>query len=162
MLQNLQMTARDAQNETSYRVDHICHELNQTPGRDVAYHASHALHSLHTHATRRERSITAAQAQMIRSAIEAASPYLLALFPERMACSTAALALANAKTLAGYWAQDPADGAALDRGAAQNAGRYVLWLRNCCHNLSLLHEIDEFHVCRIREFRRARQTIANG
>lgn len=147
-------TASEAQRDTAFRVEFIADEFGRARGRDVAYYASHALHSLHTHSRAKGEPITAAQATRIRRAIEDASPHLLALFPDRVACAMAALALAKAKALAEYWAQEKTSGAGLDRDSATNVGRHVLWLRNCCHNLALLDEIDEINAGQCNKSRR--------
>ena len=61
----------------------------------------------------------------------------------------------SAEEIARRWAQDRESG---DTAAGRNDLRQVLWLRNCCHNLSLLDDIEEFHSMRSRDARIGRQT----
>ena len=102
MFDDEQTTASETQRDTAFRVEFIADEFGRARGRDVAYYASHALHAIHTHSRGKGGSITTAQALKIQRATEDASPHILALFFDRMACSMAALALAKAKALAGY------------------------------------------------------------
>lgn len=94
---------------------------------------------------------------MIRRSIEAASPHLLNLFPDIVDRSRAALALSKEKTVVIGWAKAMPVRASREAATLRNEIRHVEWLRNCCHNLALQDEIEEFHARLAREARTARQ-----
>lgn len=136
--------------------EYIVDELNRARGFDVAYHLSHAFHSLQAHATAQRTVLSEAEAAEIILALDCASTDALQLFRDYADGVFAFQAIAKAKTLARYWASatKPHDGPEQD--AIRNAIACVIWLRNCCHNFSLLEEIEEHHTARAREARQAR------
>lgn len=141
----------------AHRAVYVADEFDRARGPDVAYHASHALHSLAKNAASPANKISPDKAEMIRRSIAAASPHLLTLFPDVVDRSRATLALSKAKAVAGRWGEAPGDRQKSDAAALRNEIRHVEWLRNCCHNLALLDEIEEFHNCQAREAWRVRQ-----
>lgn len=141
-------------------VDYVLGELHRARGSasDVAFHFSHALHSLQQHATSKGAGIPMAQAEQIVQSIAGAAPGVLDQFSVQTERAIAEVSISQAKVLAWHWANyAPAHGGS-DAGMIRTAVRYVTWLRNCCHNFALLHEIEEFHAHRAREARLARQT----
>lgn len=157
MLQTHKISIYDLHQDAIYRAAYVADEFAKARGRDAAYHASHALHSLAKHASARKFTIQPECAEMIRRSIDAASPHLLNLFTDTVDCSRAALALSKAKAVAGGWAKAVHERASSEAASLRNEIRHVEWLRNCCHNLALLDEIEEFHARRAREARKARQ-----
>lgn len=137
--------------------EYIVDELNRARGSDVAYHLSHALHSLQAHATAPRTAISEAETAEIIFALDCASADALSLFRDYADGAFAFQAIDKAKTLARYWtgATKLHDGP--KRNVIRNATACVIWLRNCCHNFSLLDEIEEFHAARAREARQARR-----
>lgn len=140
--------------------DYVLGELHRArgPASDIAFHFSHALHSLQQRATSRDASIPMARAEQIVQSIACAAPGVLDQFSVQTERAIAEISISQAKVLAWHWATyAPAHGGS-DAGTIRTAVRYVTWLRNCCHNFALLHEIEEFHAHRAREVRLARQT----
>ncbi len=139
--------------------DYVLGELQRARGSasDIAFHFSHALHSLQQHATLRKASIPMAIAEQIVQSIAGAAPGVLDQFSVQTERAIAEVSISQAKVLAWHWANyAPARGGS-DAGMIRTAVRYVTWLRNCCHNFALLHEIEEFHEHRAREARLARE-----
>jgi hypothetical protein len=157
MLQTFKTATRDLHKEAAHRAVYVADEFDRARGPDVAYHASHALHSLAKNASSPVHCIGFECAEMVRRSVEIASPHVLALFPDPVDRSRAALALSKAKAVAGRWGEAPADRQKSDAATLRNEIRHVEWLRNCCHNLALLDEIEEFHTRQAREARKARQ-----
>ncbi|MCA3441950.1 MAG: hypothetical protein INF52_01040 [Rhodobacter sp.] len=126
----------------------------KAPGRDVPYHFSHALDALHRHAMAKPGTIPRTAAANIERAIDDASPLVLDLFHAPADRRFARQALAKTKVLARHWAGDvdPHGG-----GAILCAARYVLWLKNHCHNFALLDEIEHHHTAKAREAMLVRQ-----
>lgn len=142
--------------EAKQRALYVADEFYRARGRDTAYHASHALHSLNDHVSQRKLTICAESAEQVVRSIEAATTHVLGLFPDHLERARAVLALNKAKATARLWAGISHD--QVNNGAAaRNDRRHVLWLRNCCHNLSLLDEIEEFHGVRARDAKIRRQ-----
>ncbi len=141
--------------EAKQRALYVADEFDRARGKDTAYYASHALHSLSRHVSQGKLRIRVDAAERIILSIDAASMHVKGLFPDRLKRAQAALALNKAKVVARRWAQDGESGVT---AAGPNDLRHVLWLRNCCHNLSLLEEIEEFHSSRARDARIGRQT----
>ena len=131
MYQTLKLSDGYPGAEGRQRALYIADEFDRARGRDTAYHASHALHSLNDHVSKAQLTICVQSAEEIARSIEAATD------------------------VARRWAQDRESG---DTAAGRNDLRQVLWLRNCCHNLSLLDDIEEFHSMRSRDARIGRQT----
>jgi hypothetical protein len=151
MLDQLNMAADD------FRAEYVSDELDLARGADVAYHVSHALHALHSHTMPVRAAISTDRAAAIVRAIEAASPRVLDLFRIKSERVFAMRALVNAQALARHWAGNGQGGdGGPDAGTIYNAARAVLWLRNCCHNFSLLDEIIEFHAKQAKDARLAR------
>lgn len=140
-----------------YRAAYVADEFAKARGQDAAYHASHALHSLARHASAMKFTIQPECAEMILRSIDAASPHLLNLFPDVVDRSRAALALSKAKAVAAAWVRAAPHRASCEASSLRNEIRHVEWLRNCCHNLALQNEIEEFHTRQAREARKARQ-----
>lgn len=157
MLQTQTLETFDLRNKAADRAQYVAGEFDRARDRDTAYFASHALHSLARHASARKFTIQPECAEMIRRSIEAASPHLLNLFPDTVDRSRASLALSKAKAVAATWARAAPHRASCEAASLRNEIRHVEWLRNCCHNLALLDEIEEFHARRAREARKARQ-----
>ena len=155
MLQTKETSAGHSSREAKDRALYVADEFDRARGRDTAYHASHALHSLNDHVAKGDLTICAESAEQVARSIEAATAHVLGLFPDRLERARAALALNKAKVVARRWSQDRESG---DTAAGRNDLRQVLWLRNCCHNLSLLDDIEEFHSMRARDARIGRQT----
>ena len=141
--------------EAKDRASYVAEEFDRACGRDTAYHASHALHSLNDHVSKAQLMIRVQSAEQVARSIEAAKAHVLSLFPDGLERARAALALNKAKVIAQRWAQDRESG---DTTAGRNDLRHVLWLRNSCHNLSLLDDIEEFHSMRARDARIGCQT----
>ena len=141
------------------RVEYILGEIERAQGSasDVAFYFSHALHSLQQHSTSEGAAISMEQAERIVSAIDEAAPMVLDLFRLETDRAMAAQSIAKAKMLAWHWANSAPPYGGRDGGMIRTAVRYVLWLRNCCHNFALRDEIEEFHTRRAREARSARQ-----
>lgn len=133
--------------------DYIVGELNRARGPDTAYYLSHALHSLQDHARVRRTPLLEADAASIIGALDAATPEARALFSVWAEGAFAFQAMGKAKALVRHWAEAPGG---LDRGTLHNALSYVVWLRNHCHNLSLLDEIEAYHTGCARKRRQTR------
>ena len=157
MLQTHKISIHDLHQDAIYRAVYVADEFDRARGPDVAYHASHALHSLAKNASSPAHCIGFECAEMVCRSVEIASPHVLALFPDPVDRSRAVLALSKAKAVAVKWGEAPADRQKSDLAALRNEIRHVEWLRNCCHNLALLDEIEEFHTRQAREARKARQ-----
>lgn len=142
------------------RFGYVLGEIERARGSasDVAFYFSHALHSLQQHSTSEGAAISVEQAERIVQAIDEAAPRVLDLFRLEPDRAIAAQSIAKAKMLAWHWANSEPPYGGHDGGMIRNAVRYVLWLRNCCHNFALRDEIEEFHTRRAREARNARQT----
>jgi len=144
--------------EAKDRASYVAGEFDRARGKDTAYHASHALHSLSHHVSQAKLRIRVESAEQVIRSIDAASVHVEGLFRDHLERAQAALALNKAKVVARRWAQSAQDRESGDSAAAHNDLRHVLRLRNCCHNLSLLDEIEEFHSTRARDARISRQT----
>tara|TARA_R110002110_G_scaffold410692_1_gene634429 strand:- start:233 stop:727 length:495 start_codon:yes stop_codon:yes gene_type:complete len=155
MYQTLKLSDGYPGAEGRQRALYIADEFDRARGRDTAYHASHALHSLNDHVSKAQLTICVQSAEEIARSIEAATAHVLSLFTDRLERARAALALNKAEVVARRWSQDRESG---DTAVGRNDLRQVLWLRNCCHNLSLLDDIEEFHSMRSRDARIGRQT----
>jgi hypothetical protein len=129
----------------------IIRDLDHARGPDAAYYLSHALHSLLDNAKARCTALSVAEAGELVRALDEVTPTAKALFPVYIEGAFAFQALAKAKELVLHWA-----GGGLCNGTRRNAMAYVTWLRNYCHNLSLLDEIETYHAARARDARQAR------
>lgn len=156
MFQTFKTATRDLHKEAAHRAVYVADEFDRARGPDVAYHASHALHSLAKNAASPVHGVSPDCAETVRRSVEIASPHVLALFPDPVDRSRAALALSKAKAVAVKWGEATVDRQKSDLAALRNEIRHVEWLRNCCHNLSLLDEIEEFHARLARDAMRAR------
>ena len=139
--------------------EYIADELNRAHGPDTAYHLSHALHSLQEHARVRRTALTEGEAASMIAALDKTTPDAMALFPVCKEGAFAFDAMGKSKALVRHWA-DATGG--LDRGAHHNALSCVIWLRNHCHNLSLLDEIEAYHTARSQEARRVQHEISTA
>lgn len=144
--------------KSCHRVEYVLGEIEraQDTAADVAFYFSHALHSLQQHATSEGAAISIEQAELIVRAIDEAMPRVLDLFRLEADRAIAAQSIAKAKMLAWHWANNAPPYGGHDGGMIRTAVRYVLWLRNSCHNFALRDEIEEFHMRRAREARGAR------
>lgn len=136
--------------------EYIADELNRARGPDTAYHLSHALHSLQEHARVRRTALSEGEAASIIAALDRATPDTMALFSVCKDWAFAFDPMGKSKALVRHWA-DATGG--LDRGAHHNALSCVIWLRNHCHNLSLLDEIEAHHTARAQKARRVQHEI---
>jgi hypothetical protein len=133
------------------RAESIVRDLDHARGPDAAYHLSHALHSLLDNAKARFNAFSEAEANEMIRALDEVTPTAKALFTVYIEGAFAFQALAKAKDLVLHLA-----GGGLEKGNWCNAMAYVTWLRNYCHNLSLLDEIETYHAARARDARLAR------
>ena len=113
-------------------------------GADVAYHASNAIYALQIEF--RKPAVlrpSLPQRDEILQALGAARPHIVSLFTTSADSALVLKGLDGVAGLVQLWTAPDAERAATRRHARADMDAYARWLRNACHNLSLLDEIAE-------------------
>ncbi|RUT34535.1 hypothetical protein EMQ25_00805 [Arsenicitalea aurantiaca] len=119
----------------------FCRELARASGGDeVAYRVSGALHLLD--GSQRLRTTRLQSDQMLR-ALLSATPAILALFPESTVQRWAVKGIEAAAAQICSLSEAPARRAARPATSAADIRDHARWLRNACHNLALIEQIEE-------------------
>ncbi len=111
-------------------------------GEDPAFNLSEALCCLQSETSRRTARIDRDQRDKLLRSITIAHSKILNLFPSLPEQTLAAKAFYATVGLICWWAETDEERDARHRHFLTDVRAYVRWLRNACHNMCLLQEIE--------------------
>lgn len=129
--------------EDQPNIDQMLGDLSRIEqGADVAYNLSSFLHALQVNAAKRNSKISNKQRDELLLALSAATRNSLGLFYDQYGISFAGNAINRAKSIISKWANFSTHTERHYTDSDADDDAYVRCLRNACHNLSLIKEIE--------------------
>lgn len=110
-------------------------------GEDGGYHLSGGLHSLQMHATRDAPSLSTQATNLLLHACGSVAEALPILIPDELRQQAAHIGIVGADALIRFWGEPPGVRKHWSRHGIYEAGLAVRWLRNECHNMSIIDEL---------------------
>jgi hypothetical protein len=110
-------------------------------GKDGCYHLSCGLHSLQMHATKDAPRISVQDTNTMLHACGSVAKALPILFPDELRQQAAQVGIVGADALIRFWGEPPGVRKHWSRHGIYEAGLAVRWLRNECHNMSIMDEL---------------------
>ncbi len=129
--------------EIDYVVCSIADHFARAQRGDTAFNVSTALASLQTQmSSGRHPRISGAQRDALRSAVISARQQVISLFSQPAECAHAGKCLDAVIGLLWMWSESDTRRAARHDHVRPDCQAYARWLRNACHNLCLVEEIQ--------------------
>ena len=133
---------KEGVDENDRRAEGIADEfLRAARGKDGGYHLSCGLHSLQMHATRDAPKISVQATNTMLHACGSVAKALPNLLPDELRQQAAQIGIVGADALIRFWGEPPGVRKHWSRHGIYEAGLAVRWLRNECHNMSIMDEL---------------------